>query len=149
MVNPLEEIIQRAMAEGQFDNLPGKGKPLRLDENPHEDAEWRTAHRILKNAGFTLPWLETLREIETDLESARVILRRTWAWRLDSLAAAKDPVWVESVWLRAVDVFREKISALNKQILDLNLQVPSDRFQRPQINAATEIQAIQIERLVG
>jgi DnaJ family protein C protein 28 len=137
------------MAEGQFDNLPGKGKPLRLDENPHEDADWRTAHRILKNAGFTLPWIETLREIETDLESARVILRRTWAWRLDSLAAAEDPVWIESEWLRAVDVFREKISALNKQILDYNLQVPSDRFQRPQINAATEIQAIQTERQVG
>jgi DnaJ family protein C protein 28 len=149
MPTSLDEIIQRAMAEGQFDNLPGKGKPLKLDGNPHEDAEWRTAHRILKNAGFTLPWIETLREIEADLESARMGLSHTWAWRIDSLAAAQDPDWRESEWLQAIETFQEKISALNKRILIYNLQVPSDRFQRLKINADTEIQAIQTKRPAG
>jgi DnaJ family protein C protein 28 len=149
MPTSLDEIIQRAIAEGQFDNLPGKGKPLQLDENPHEDAEWRTAHRILKNAGFTLPWIETLRAIEDDLESARMGLSRTWAWRFDSLASAQDPDWIESEWLQAIETFQEKISALNKRILNYNLQVPSDRFQRLKINADAEIQAIQTKRLAG
>ncbi|MEA3440806.1 MAG: DUF1992 domain-containing protein [Chloroflexota bacterium] len=54
----IEEHIRRAMEEGKFDDLPGKGKPLRLDHNPHEDPQWRTAYRMLRNSGFTLPWIE-------------------------------------------------------------------------------------------
>jgi DnaJ family protein C protein 28 len=75
-----EEQIRRAMEEGQFDNLPGKGKPLNLDENPYEDPEWRMAHHILHNSGFSLPWIETRREIETNLEAARTSIKTTWDW---------------------------------------------------------------------
>jgi len=96
-----------------------------------------------------LPWIETLREIEASLESARADLRRTWGWRRDSLAAAKDPDWVETEWQRALDTFREQISALNKRIVDYNLQVLSDYFQRLKINPDAEIQTIQTSRLVG
>ena len=42
----IEEIIRRAIQEGKFDDLPGKGEPLQLDDNPHEDPEWRAAHHI-------------------------------------------------------------------------------------------------------
>ena len=143
MPKSVDDIIRRAMEEGQFDNLPGKGKPLQLDENPHEDAEWRTAYHILKSNGFTLPWIETLREIETSLESARAKLRRAWVWQRDSLPSADDPAWIKAEWHRAVDQFREEISSLNKRISDYNLQAPSDHFQRPKINPDQEIQAIQ------
>jgi DnaJ family protein C protein 28 len=143
MPNSVDKIIRRAMDEGQFNNLPGKGKPLQLDENPHEDAEWRTAYHILKSSGFTLPWIEALREIEAELESARTSLRQAWVWQRDSLIVADDPAWIKAEWQRAVDQFREEISSLNKRIADYNLQVPSDRFQRPRINPDQEIQAIQ------
>jgi len=39
--SPIDEIIRRAIEEGQFDDLPGKGKPLRLDEDPNSDPAWR------------------------------------------------------------------------------------------------------------
>jgi len=143
MSKSIEEIIRRAMEEGQFDNLPGKGKPLQLDENPHEDVEWRTAYHILKNSGFTLPWIETLREIEATLESARTRLRRTWIWQREALATGEDPAWITAEWQHAVDQFRQEISFLNKRISDYNLQAPSDRFQRPKINPDQEILAIQ------
>jgi hypothetical protein len=32
-----EHLIQRAMSEGQFDNLPGAGKPIELDETYDEN----------------------------------------------------------------------------------------------------------------
>ena len=54
----IEEIIRQAMQEGKFDDLPGKGKPLNLDQNPHQDPDWRVAHHLLKSAGFSLPWIE-------------------------------------------------------------------------------------------
>ena len=77
----IEEHIRRAMEEGKFEDLPGKGEPLNLEENPLEDPEWRMANHILRSSGFTLPWIETYREIEQVLEVARKSLLRTWTWR--------------------------------------------------------------------
>ena len=76
------------MADGKFDNLPGKGKPLHLDEtNPHADPEWELAYRMLKESGYSLPWIETIREIEKDIEAARRDLQRAWKWRIIYLSA--------------------------------------------------------------
>ena len=77
----VEEIIRRAIQEGKFDDLPGKGKPLQLDQTPHEDPEWRAAHYILKTGGFSLPWIESLNEIESNLLNARSDLSQAWMWR--------------------------------------------------------------------
>ena len=57
-MNKAEDQIRRAMEEGKFDDLPGEGKPLRLENDPFEDPEWRMAHHVLRNGGFTLPWIE-------------------------------------------------------------------------------------------
>jgi DnaJ family protein C protein 28 len=137
----IEDAISRAMQEGHFDNLPGKGKPLKLDENPHEDPAWRVANRILKNGGFSLPWIESLREIETELEKARDALSRTWSWRQASLSEKPAPE-VELEWSRVQLVFREKIQNINKRILTYNLEVPSDRFQKRLLDPEREIQKI-------
>ena len=52
----LELIAERKIADavenGDFDDLPGRGRPLDLEEDPLVPAELRMAYRILKNAGF-------------------------------------------------------------------------------------------------
>ena len=58
-----ERRIAEAVARGDFDNLPGAGKPLDLDGEPLLPEDLRLAYRILKNAGFVPPELETQREI--------------------------------------------------------------------------------------
>jgi len=60
-----EQRIQEAMKRGEFDNLPGKGKPLELEDLSHVPEELRLAYKILKNAGFLPPEVELLREIRT------------------------------------------------------------------------------------
>ena len=52
MPRSADEAIRKAMEEGKFDNLPGKGKPLKLDEDPFEDPEWRLANKMLKEGGY-------------------------------------------------------------------------------------------------
>ncbi len=67
-----EKKIQEAMEKGEFDNLPNKGKPIKLDDDSHIPPECRVAYRILKNAGFTHPEIAERKEIEnicTMLES--------------------------------------------------------------------------------
>jgi hypothetical protein len=65
----VEERIQEAIRRGDFDRLPGAGKPLELDDDPLVPAEVRVAYRILKNAGFVPPEVLARREIAA-LEAA-------------------------------------------------------------------------------
>jgi hypothetical protein len=60
-----EEKIREAMARGEFDNLPGAGRPLPLDDDPMIPDELRVAYKILKNAGCIPPELSLRKEIVT------------------------------------------------------------------------------------
>ncbi|MHA7965069.1 DnaJ family domain-containing protein [Paenibacillus sp. CAU 1782] len=46
-----EERIREAESRGEFDDLPGKGKPLPPDELEGVPEELRVSYRLLKNAG--------------------------------------------------------------------------------------------------
>ena len=58
-----EQRIRDAQARGEFDDLPGSGRPLVLEGDPLVPAELRVAYRLLKNAGFVPPELEARGEI--------------------------------------------------------------------------------------
>ena len=58
-----EQRIVEARERGEFDRLPGAGKPLALEDDADVPAELRMAYRILKNAGFVPPEIELRREI--------------------------------------------------------------------------------------
>lgn len=58
----VEERIRQALKKGEFDNLPGAGKPLALDKSPAPE-ELRLAYKILKNADCLPPELELQKEI--------------------------------------------------------------------------------------
>ena len=47
-----EQKIQEALQNGEFDRLPGIGKPLVMEDLSHLPPEARMAYTILKNSGF-------------------------------------------------------------------------------------------------
>lgn len=59
----VEQKLLEAVSRGEFDDLPGAGRPLDLDDDPLVPEDLRLAYRILKNAGFVPPEIETLNEI--------------------------------------------------------------------------------------
>ncbi|MCK5669717.1 MAG: DUF1992 domain-containing protein [Gammaproteobacteria bacterium] len=56
-----EQKITEAILNGELDDLPGQGQPLRLDDDSLVPEELRVAYRILKNSGF-LPAEVSLRK---------------------------------------------------------------------------------------
>ena len=90
-----EKKIREAIERGEFANLPGAGKPLRLEDDSMIPEDLRVAYKILKNAGCIPPELELRREIIT--------LR-------DLLRSIEDD-----------DDKREKIQELNSKLLKFNL----------------------------
>lgn len=59
----VEARISDAQARGEFDNLPGAGQPLSLEDDALVPEELRVAYRLLKNAGYLPPPLQMRREI--------------------------------------------------------------------------------------
>jgi hypothetical protein len=64
----VEKKIQEAMACGDFDNLPGAGRPLDLDDDALVPEALRVANRILKNAGLAPPEVKKLGLMKVRLE---------------------------------------------------------------------------------
>ncbi|MGA9821681.1 MAG: DnaJ family domain-containing protein [Desulfobaccales bacterium] len=60
-----ENRIQEAIEARVFDDLRGKGQPLRLEDESHIPPELRMAYKILKNADCLPPELEVRKEIVT------------------------------------------------------------------------------------
>ena len=74
-----EKRIREAQARGEFDDLPGTGAPLALDDDALVPEELRAAYRLLRNAGFVPPELEAhreLRDVEELLRAASGIAER-------------------------------------------------------------------------
>jgi DnaJ homologue, subfamily C, member 28, conserved domain len=58
-----EARIEEALAAGAFDDLPGAGRPLELDDDRLVPEEVRAAYRILRRAGFVPPEVEARKEM--------------------------------------------------------------------------------------
>ena len=59
----VEELIEKAIADGEFDNLKGKGKPLDLTAYFNTPAEFRVGYSLLKSNKFVPEEIELLKEI--------------------------------------------------------------------------------------
>ena len=59
----VESIIKEAQERGDFDNLPGKGKPIDLSAYFDTPEDVRMAYSVLKNAGMNSHEVDLLKEI--------------------------------------------------------------------------------------
>ena len=86
-----EQKIMEAMQAGAFDNLPGAGKPLILEDLGHVPEELRMAYKILKNAGCVPEEIAQRKEIArlTEMlascgdEKEKIAAMRKLRWLLD------------------------------------------------------------------
>jgi Domain of unknown function (DUF1992) len=60
-----EERILDAQRAGAFDDLPGKGKPLDLEDTSWVPEDLRIGYHILKNAHVLPPEAELMKDIHT------------------------------------------------------------------------------------
>lgn len=59
----VEERIRKAQEKGDFNNLPGAGRPLNLKQDQHIPEDLRLPFKILKNADCLPPEIELKKEI--------------------------------------------------------------------------------------
>ena len=138
----IDQKIREAMEQGEFDNLSGKGAPIDLSENPFEDPDWRTAHRLLRNAGFAPSWIEESKDIDAEFSAARTNLARVWIV-LQNARGNEFEKSAEARWRKSLELFRTQAAQLNRRIAAWNLKVPGAGFQRKMIDGEREIARIR------
>lgn len=131
-----EKRLREAIENGEFDDLPGKGEPIDLKENPFEDPDLRVVHRLLRNAGFAPAWIEERKDIDAELAGAQRKLSRAW-----ELFGERGTSQLE--WERNVKEFREKVAELNQRVRIYNLKTPAAVFHRRHIDAEKIVEGIQ------
>jgi DnaJ homolog subfamily C member 28 len=144
--------IEEAIERGDFDNLPGKGKPLNLETNPNEPAEVQMAHRLLKNNELAPSWMLDRRRLLDESEALRAQLQHKWRWYSDEYAAEEDAteraLMVEE-WAAWLILWEEAIVDLNRRILDLNLSLPIWRMELLRLNLDRELTRVGARRNLG
>ncbi|NLC06771.1 MAG: DUF1992 domain-containing protein [Syntrophomonadaceae bacterium] len=140
--NLVEEQIRKSMERGEFNNLQGKGKPLKFEENPYENPELRLPFKILKDAGFAPYWIEMSKQIDAEIAACRMIFEKF----LDNLAFRKARYGyikrTPDFELRLRDVLKtcgEKFDEINKKIDKYNMIVPMYWLQRKKIDIEIEM----------
>lgn len=146
-----ERKIKEAQEQGLFDDLPGKGKPLDLSENPFLDPSWRIAFKLLQDHGFAPEWIELDKEIRAELGALRRQLAESKCWYARAMASLEDwpgcearqgRAWIEAYWERKLSYFATWIIELNKKIGLFNLKVPIVRLQRRKVSIDEELQRL-------
>ncbi|GEM_PF-862642 len=72
----VDDILRDAAARGEFDDLPGKGCPLDLDDYFADNPEHRIANRLLKDNKVLPQPLQDRKEAEALLQAARDLFAR-------------------------------------------------------------------------
>jgi DnaJ family protein C protein 28 len=149
----IDQQIREALERGEFDNLPGAGKPIDLTPNPHAQGQ-ELAYKVLKDAGLAPEWIELDKAIRKKLQDARAALLRQWQWREARLGELSDrsDSWslaersrVEAGWQDVVSAFGSKLEEINQEIGKLNLKVPGSRFQRSMLDLSREVARVEVE----
>jgi DnaJ homolog subfamily C member 28 len=144
----VDDQIREAEARGQFANLEGTGKPLKLDDNVYA-GERALAYSLLKANNMAPPEIELGREVDAERARADALvdsLRR----RRDHLLSRRVPPFPSE--RRAYNVLRQKtearyagaLRAINSKTLTLNITAPS-ALHRPMIDVEDRLRAFREE----
>ncbi|KAK9213051.1 hypothetical protein WN943_002437 [Citrus x changshan-huyou] len=118
IIGVVEQRIWHSMEEGQFENLPGKGKPLNLSTNPHADPAEDTLYRILSKNGCAPEWIELNKEIRNQVSAWRVALKKAWTSKCNGDS---------SKWAESSETLKRQLRDINDKVFRYNLIVPFGR----------------------
>ncbi|XP_068931033.1 dnaJ homolog subfamily C member 28 [Petaurus breviceps papuanus] len=131
----VEDLIQESMAKGDFDNLSGKGKPLKKFSGcSYIDPMTHNLNRILIDNGYQPEWILMQKEIKDTIVQLRqdILVSRNKLGHPMTSSELKQ-------WSQDCEKFQENIKKLNKRINYFNLIVPILNRQKVHFNAEKEI----------
>lgn len=143
----ISKQIEEARERGDFDNLPGTGKPLRMNEERMVPPELRLAYRMMREHDVLPDWIAEAKLIEEELKRAQQKLERakrhfktaqSTLTRRD-IQTVRARLDAEDRWKDAQKVFVNEIQDINRKIVTYNLKVPASHLTRDLLVAEREL----------
>jgi DnaJ homolog subfamily C member 28 len=149
-MSPVERAIQRAIAEGLFDNLPGTGKPLnwRAHEESHTPREMRMANKIMKDHDVAPSWMmlgQALNDREGKITAELKRGLKAYQGALQDAERRGDlgrRQRVMQAWERLLATFEEAAARYNRNVLTYNVMIPPGLDRREFINIERELEKL-------
>lgn len=110
-----EDKIKKAIEEGEFDNLPGQGKPQKLEDLSHIPEELRVAYKVLKNSNM----LDDVERLKKEISS------------IEDLISACDDLQEKEELKKKKDERQLRIESLMKKRKALNS--PASSFYKEKV----------------
>jgi len=144
----VDKQIRDAIERGEFDHLPGHGRPIDLGENPFVPRDWRLAYKLMQDAGVSPEWIEQDKEIRREVSNLGEWIQSSARSVREQAAKAKtlapDQMIAEYKRLseerdRICARYHERATELNRQIDLFNLKAPVARLQHPRVQIEDEV----------
>jgi DnaJ family protein C protein 28 len=144
----MEDLIEDGRRRGLFDDLPGAGRPLDLEENFYEGSN-TLANQLMKNNDIRPAWLAHRLEVMEKTGALRAEIARTW----DRYRAARDQAQGNTHrpaltigWDDACRRWEEQIEGLNREIEAFNLKRPPGQPELFKLRLADELKRAGVPR---
>jgi hypothetical protein len=124
-----ERIIREAQERGEFDHLPGHGRPLVVDQNPYA-GDMALAFHLLRNARIAPPWIEADKEVRRLRDTIEGSLAR----------AHRAPLPMRASMRRDLERI---VADHDAAVLRLNAEAPSPRQHRRPMGRDAALAALE------
>ncbi|XSG73230.1 DnaJ family domain-containing protein [Herpetosiphon llansteffanensis] len=129
-----EQRIQAAMEDGMFNNLPGEGQPIDLNDDMYIPSEMRMAFRVMKGNQAGSPWGAAQHDYNNHMNRYQIWLRNNReTWATTSFNEQERLRQELHIWVRD----------LNTIIHQLNAMVPNDTLRVGLVVYERELRALE------
>ncbi|MBK8987272.1 MAG: DUF1992 domain-containing protein [Chloroflexi bacterium] len=124
--NLIDDLIEDGRQQGLFDNLPGKGKPLDLNQN-HYAGSQQLANSLLKDNQMSPAWLMQRNALQEKIQNFRQKLGRVWQRYEREYHYAQD----DGIRSGLIIGWDNEVRKLEAEAVELNKAVESYNLKRP------------------
>lgn len=127
----VDQLIEEAQERGDFDNLPGKGKPLNIDDNPFA-GDMQMAYKMLKDNDFTLPWIHDRKRMQDEVDELRSKMShqvQLFGPQVIAMARGGQQALAERRWAALNSQWIVAIEDINRRIKDVNYSIPVRKLE--------------------
>lgn len=147
--NIISHRIEEAMRRGEFDNLPGRGKPMRVQREPFVPEDQQMAFNLLKNNDLTPDWIGERKEVLRLKEEFQERVQRVAHEALAQWHAAGDAVRRQEVlatWDRWLLRWEGELREVNRRIENHNLKQPITHLEVFKLRLDDELRRAGVSR---
>lgn len=148
----VEERIRAVIGDGDMSWHPGAGQPLQFDDD-HMPEDHRIAYKIMKDNNAVPVWMDLGARLRDKQEK---LIRRIYQYARDYVRRKQDAIakgsfvldqHAEDRWHDALKSWYHDVKRYNQELLDFNLQVPSQIGQRAMMDGDVEVEkALHVAR---